>query len=190
MRRRTAGLLAAALIIGVVDSHVDWETVDGQGLFNINGARFDINGWARERMPNLGLRCDELTVPEAQGVVGQEVLRVVAQHSPPDSAQPRWHQARQAGPWLVVELSFQRLSPVVAVLQHRAGQWQLHPTALWSGSTEPWTPAPRIRDHLTRHAPNAPADLIACFVPLQDFRSPALLQPPKAPPTAPSLAAG
>jgi hypothetical protein len=179
MRRRTAGWLAAVLFTGVVASHVAWETVDGQGVININGTRFDLTGWVREHTRTVGLRCNEFTAPDARSALGQSVLRAVAQHSPPDSAHPRWHQALQAGPWLVVELSFERLSPVVAVLRQQAGDWYLHPTAIWSGSTEPWVPGPRIRDHLALHAPEVPAGLVACFTPRQDFRAPALLQGPR-----------
>ena len=42
---------------------------------------------------------------------------------------------------------------------------------LVSGSTEPWYPDTRIRDHLMQQAPEAPKGLIACFTPQQDFRA-------------------
>ena len=41
MKRTTAALLLAAVLVGVVDSHVDWETVDGKGLINVSGVRYD-----------------------------------------------------------------------------------------------------------------------------------------------------
>ena len=41
MKRTTAALLLAAVLVGVVDSHVDWETLDGKGLINVSGVRYD-----------------------------------------------------------------------------------------------------------------------------------------------------
>jgi hypothetical protein len=176
MRRATAALLSAVVAAALVDSHVDWETVDGQALLDVDGTRFDPRGWARDRLAGVGHDCAALERVAADSAVGASAAAAVARHSPPDSAHARWHQALQQGPWLVAELSFERLSPAVALLQRRGDGWQLHPTAIWSGSTAPWNPAPRIRDHLRQQAPDAPEALLACFRPLQDFRAAALLR--------------
>ena len=176
MRRATAALLSAVVLVGLVDTHVDWETVDGQGLLDVNGMRFDPRGWVRDRLAPVGHDCTVLQRVAAHSAVGAAAAAAVARHSPPDSAHARWHQGLQQGPWLIAELSFERLSPVVALLQRQDDGWQLHPTAIWSGSTAPWNPAPRIRDHLWLQAPDAPEALLACFRPLQDFRAAALLR--------------
>ncbi len=177
MRRATAALLSAAVLVGLVDSLVDWVTVDGQGLLEVGGTRFDARGWARERLAPVGHDCAALQRVAADSAMGAAATAAVARHSPPDSAHARWHQGLQQGPWLIAELSFERLSPVAALLQRQGDGWQLHPTAIWSGSTAPWNPAPRIREHLRRQAPDAPEALLACFRPLQDFRAAALLRP-------------
>jgi hypothetical protein len=77
----------------------------------------------------------------------------------------------QDGHWLIAEVSFERLNTAVALLQRHGEQWRIHPKAIWSGSTEPWYPSTRIRDHLMQQAPEAPKGLIDCFTPEQDFRS-------------------
>ena len=171
MKRSTAALVLGALLIAVVDTHVDWETVDGRGLLNVNGTRFDPKGWARDKAHITRRDCAWYPSHNVDSDIGVSAMRAVARHSPPDSARARWHQARQDGHWLIVELSFDRLSPAVALLQRQGGQWRMHPKAIWSGSTEPWYPSTRIRDHLSQAAPEAPAGLIACFAPLQDFRT-------------------
>jgi hypothetical protein len=177
MRRSTAAWVLALLVsAGVIDSHVDEETVDGRSLIRIDGVRHDPVGWARGKLQSLEQRCDAPIRLPSDSPVAMAVKRAVSEHSPPDSANPQWHQGLQDGDWLIVELSFERLSPVVALLQHQSSTWRLHPTAIWSGSTEPWSAAARIRDHLSQQAPEAPARLLACFSPLQDFQSPFLLQ--------------
>lgn len=171
MKRKTAVLLLALVSVGVVDSHVDWETLDGKGLVNVSGVRFDPLGWMRDKAQVTRRDCAWYTQPSADSALAASVLRAISQHSPPDSQQPRWHSARHDGNWLVVEVSFERLNPAVALLQRQGEQWRIHPKAVWSGSTAPWHPSTRIRDHLMQQAPEAPKGLIACFSPQQDFRS-------------------
>jgi hypothetical protein len=171
MKRKTAALVLAVVLIGVVDSHVDWETLDGKGLLNVSGVRFDPMGWGRDKAQATRRDCAWYTRPSADGAIGTAVLRAVSRHSPPDSSRPRWHSALQDGHWLIVEVSFEKLNPAVVLLQREGEQWRLHPKAIWSGSTEPWYPSTRIRDHLRQQAPEAPKGLIACFKPEQDFRS-------------------
>ena len=50
MKRKTAALLLTAVMVVVVDSHVDWETIDGQGLLNVNGHRMDRVGPETKRI--------------------------------------------------------------------------------------------------------------------------------------------
>jgi hypothetical protein len=171
MKRKTAALILTAMVVVVVDSHVDWETIDGRGLLNINGIRMDPVGWVRDKAQTTRRDCAWYTSPTLDSAVGQSVMKAIARHSPPDSAQARWHQARQDGHWLIAELSFERISPAVVLLQRQGDRWLVHPKAVWSGSTEPWYPNTRIRDHLMQQAPEAPKGLIACFTPKQDFRS-------------------
>jgi len=171
VKRTTAALFLGAVLVGVVDSHVDWETVDGKGLINISGVRFDPVGWGRDKAQITRRDCAWYTSPSPQSDVGRSVLRAISRHSPTDSSSPRWHSALQDGQWLIAEVSFERLNPAVALLQRQGEQWRMHPKAIWSGSTEPWYPSTRIRDHLMQQAPEAPKGLIDCFTPEQDFRS-------------------
>ncbi len=61
MRRSTALVVVAVLLVGLADSQVDWETVDTRGLANVNGVRVDITGWARDTvqgtLQSLGAGC-------------------------------------------------------------------------------------------------------------------------------------
>lgn len=171
MKRTTAALVLAAVLVGVVDNHVDWETMDGQRLLKVSGVSYDPVGWWRDKAQITRRDCAWYTSPSPQSDVGRSALRAVSRHSPPDSSKPHWHSALQDGHWLIVEVSFERLNPAVALIHRHAGQWRLHPKAIWSGSTEPWYPSTRIRDHLMQQAPEAPKGLIACFTPQQDFRS-------------------
>ena len=150
---------------------MDWETIDGRGLLNINGLRMDPVGWARDKAQTIRRDCAWYIRPAMESADGQAVMKAIAQHSPPDSALARWHQARQDGHWLIAELSFESINPAVVLLQRQGDRWLIHPKAIWSGSTEPWYPDTRIRDHLMQQAPEAPKGLIACFSPKQDFRS-------------------
>lgn len=171
MKRKTAALVLAIVLVAVVDSHVDWETLDGKGLVNVSGVRFDPVGWARAKAQATRRDCAWYNSPSVDSDTGVAVMRAVSRHSPPHSQQARWHAARQDGRWLIVELSFEQLNPAVVLMEQRSGVWHLHPKAIWSGSTEPWYPSTRIRDHLELQAPEAPKGLIACFKPQQDFRS-------------------
>ncbi len=171
MKRKTAALLLTVMMVLVVDSHVDWETIDGRGLLNVNGHQLDPMGWARDKAHVTRRDCAWYTSPSVDSDVGQSAMSAIARHSPPDSAQARWHQGRQDGHWLIAELSFERISPAVVLMQRQGDRWWVHPKAIWSGSTEPWYPSTRIRDHLMQQAPEAPKGLIACFTPVQDFRS-------------------
>jgi hypothetical protein len=171
MKRKTAALLLTVVMIAVVDSHVDWTSVDGKSLLNINGQAMDPVGWFRDKTQNIRHDCKAYGSAQLQSPVGRSVMAAVARHSPPDSAHARWHQARQDANWLIAELSFERLSPAVVLFQRQGDDWHIHPKAIWSGSTEPWFPSTRIRDHLMQQAPEAPQGLIACFTPEQDFRA-------------------
>ena len=175
MKRTTAAILLTVLLIGVIDTHVDLQTIDQKRLVNVNGATFDPKGWLLDKAQLVRRDCLLQARPSADSAVGVTVLNAVAQYSPPDSASVQWNQARQDGDWLIAELSFDQLNPVVALLTRQGDRWELHPRAIWSGSTAPWYPSTRIREHLRQQAPEAPQGLIECFKPLRDFRSLRLL---------------
>ena len=74
--------------------------------------------------------------------------------------------AWQQGDWLVAELVFAQLNPAVVVLQAVPEGIRLPERAVWSGSTSPWQPGPRIRQHLELQVPQVPAALLACYDPV------------------------
>jgi hypothetical protein len=96
------------------------------------------------------------------------VLRLIAQHSPPDSSALQLVALLQQGNWLVAELRFEQLSPAVVLLRREGAQGSsegLSERAIWSGSTEPWRSGPHIRAYLRSREPQAPQALLACLDP-------------------------
>jgi hypothetical protein len=66
----------------------------------------------------------------------------------------------------VAELTFEKLSPAVVLLQSDGPTGTLTERAIWSGSTEPWRSGPHIRAYLRARAPQAPQALLACLDPV------------------------
>jgi len=147
----------------VIDSHVDWVRQDGRPLLEINGQRWDLNGWVTEQLRHARRDCTAVISWPADSPTARAVLPVIQQHSLPDSQSARWLQLLQSGDWSVAEVDFDTLKPTLVVLRLQAGQWRVQDQAVWSGSTAPWHSGDFVRRYLRQQAPDLPQDLLACL---------------------------
>ena len=163
MKRHVAAILVLLTTAVVIDSHVDWERLDGRRLLVLSGQRFDVLGWASEQAREWGSDCDSVAPLPIDSSAAQAVLAVIRQHSLPDSQSVRGLQIRLLGDWSVAEVAFQNLKPALVVLHQQAGQWRVQDPAVWSGSTAPWNSAHFVRRYLRQQAPDLPQALLQCI---------------------------
>lgn len=162
MKRHVAAVVALLATLVVIDSHVDWVRLDGKSLIEVNGQRFDLQGWAAEQLLALRRDCAPVYPLPHNHPTSQAVLAVIQQHSLPDSHSARWLQTQQQGDWSVAEVAFDSLNPSLVVLHLQGGQWRVQDKAVWSGSTAPWHSADFVRRYLRKQAPQLPQALLAC----------------------------
>ncbi|MCE2781070.1 hypothetical protein [Limnohabitans sp.] len=163
MKRHVAAVLVFLTTAVVIDSHVDWERLDGRRLFNLNGQRFDVQGWAAEQALQWRRDCSAFAPLPLDSPTAQAVLTAIQQHSLPDSQSARGLQMRRQGNWSVAEVTFETLKPALVVLQLNTGQWRVQDQAVWSGSTAPWNSAHFVRSYLRQQAPDLPQALLQCI---------------------------
>jgi hypothetical protein len=172
MKRHVSLTLLVLTTLGVLNAHVDLAEVDGRRFVAAQGRLHDPLGWLEDGWTRLARRCSPVqAVPASEDVHGQALAAVQA-FSPPDSASARLVQLNAQGSWLLAEVEFDRLNPAVVLLVQDGSGPRVVGEAIWSGSTEPWRPAPRIRAHLAQRAPQAPAALLACLEPKQRLFQP------------------
>jgi hypothetical protein len=162
MKRHVAAVVALLSAVLVVDSHVDWVSHDGAQLMEVNGQRFDLQGWIREQAVQLRRDCSSVPPLAPDSATTRAVLTVIQQHSLPDSRSARALQVRQLGAWSVTEVAFDTLNPSLVVLRWQYGQWRVQDQAVWSGSTAPWHSADFVRRYLRQQAPALPRALLDC----------------------------
>lgn len=163
MKKHVSLTLLLVTALGVLNAHVDLPELDGRRFVHAQARLYDPLGWLQDHWTRLTRRCASAeTVAQERA---QQALRAIQDFSPPDSHSARLMQLQAAGPWLLAEVEFERLSPAVVLLREAAGRTEVQGQAIWSGSTAPWRPAPLIRSHLANRAPDVPATLVACFTP-------------------------
>lgn len=163
MKRHVAAIVAVFTSLLVIDSHVDWVRQDDRPLLEINGQRWDLNGWASEQLRHVRRDCAPVTAWPADSPTARAVLSVTQQHSPPDSLSARWLQLLQLGDWSVAEVEFDTLKPTLVVLRFQGERWRVQDQAVWSGSTAPWHSGDFVRRYLRRQAPDLPQALLDCI---------------------------
>lgn len=163
MKRHVAAIVAVLTTLLVIDSHLDWTRQDGRQLLEINGQRWDLNGWVAEWLIALRRDCSAVSSGSPDSPTARAVLPVIRQHSLPDSQSARWLQLLQLGEWSVAEVDFDTLKPTLVVLRLEAGQWRVQDQAVWSGSTAPWHSGDFVRRYLRQQAPDLPQALLACL---------------------------
>jgi hypothetical protein len=162
MKRHVATILVLLTSVMVIDSHVDWERLDGRGLLAVSGQRFDVHGWAAEQALAWRRDCSPLAPLPMDSPAAEAVLAVIRQHSLPDSQSARSLQIRRLGDWVVTEVTFESLKPALVVLRLQSGHWRVQDAAVWSGSTAPWNSAHFVRRYLRQQAPDLPQALLDC----------------------------
>ena len=152
--------------LGVINAHVDVEAQDGRYFGVWQGKKHDVIGWLADHKNQLWRDCSAVQQLSNSSPAAEQVLTLIADHSPPDSRNARLVSLLQQGDWLLAELVFAQLNPAVVVLQAVPEGIRLPERAVWSGSTSPWQPGPRIRQHLELQVPQVPAALLACYDPV------------------------
>ena len=166
MKRHVAATLLVLTTLGVINAHVDVEAQDGRYFGVWQGKKHDVIGWLADHKNQLWRDCSAVQQLSNASPEAEQVLTLIADHSPPDSRNARLVSLLQQGDWLVAELVFAQLNPAVVVLQAVPEGMRLPERAVWSGSTSPWQPGPRIRQHLALQVPLVPAALLACYDPV------------------------
>jgi hypothetical protein len=172
MKRHVALTLLIVTALGVLNAHVDLPRVDGRRFVATQGQLYDPLGWLEDQANAWGRRCDKVASVPLSSQAAQEVLTRIGAFSPPDSHTARALSLLRAGPWWLAEVSFESLSPAVVALHGEGPAMKIIERAIWSGSTSPWRPAPRIRDHLLAGAPGISTDLVACLEPQSELFRP------------------
>lgn len=164
MRRHVGLTVLLVLSVGLTVQHVRVDRQDNGWLLNVYETSLDVQGHiadARSSLQRLTLPCPILhTVPSD---TQSHILRVIQQHSPPDSASAQLLQVSAAGAWALAEVGFDKLSPAVVLLEFADGIWRIPATGIWSGTTHPWRASPLIRSYLLSRNPRAPAALLHCW---------------------------
>jgi hypothetical protein len=168
MKRHVAATLLVLTTLGVINAHVDVEAQDGRYFAVWEGRKHDVMGWVSEGSNQLWRNCRAVQRLPSDNPTAAQVLALISDYSPPDSRQAKLVSLQQQGDWLLAELAFATLNPAVVVLRNDPAGLRLPERAVWSGSTAPWLPGPRIRDHLQQQVPELPAALLACYDPVSN----------------------
>lgn len=148
MKRHVAATLLALTTLGVINAHVDVEAQDGRYFGVWQGKKHDVLGKLDEQRNRLWRNCSAVERASPGSPEAEQVLALIRNFSPPDSRQAQLISLQQLGPWLMAELNFAKLNPAVVLLRQEGEALQLLERAIWSGSTAPWEPGPRIRAHV------------------------------------------
>jgi len=151
-------------------SHLGWERRDDSALWMLSGRPVDLWGRAQDAWVRAQRDCRAVSVGPLDGAQAASVLAQVRAYSPPDSASARLRTLQALGPWQVAEFEFDRLEPVAVVFH----EGRLLPASVWSGPTEPWWPAWRIRRFWQQRVPELPPTLAQCTDPGPWFLKPPL----------------
>jgi hypothetical protein len=165
MKKHVALTLLLITTLGVLNAHVDVPSVDGRRFVQTQGQMYDAIGWSEDLWTRSTRNCSQVRALGRTEPMYAQALEVIQAFSPPDSRSARLRQLQQNGDWLLAEVEFDELSPAVVVLQLQGKVVELLPTAIWSGDTQPWRPAPLIRRHLHTQAPLVPQPLLDCLDP-------------------------
>jgi hypothetical protein len=172
MKPRVAIAALVATAAWVTLSHFGWEKSDNGVLLLVDGRAVDAQGWLSDRLTRLQRDCRHVTRLQLDDERLLATTLTLKAYSPPDSDTARITAAWTAGPWMLVEVAFDKLLPAVVLMKQADSGWRISPEGIWSGQTHPWVAAPLIRNYLASRAPDVPDDLLACFEPttsLMDF---------------------
>lgn len=175
MKRHVAATLLGVIGFLIMDSHIDWVRQDHGTLLEINGQKFDLQGWMAEQGRQWRQDCRRVQAEPAHTANAQAVLHTIAQHSLPDSLEAQLLQLHIQADWAIAEVTFKTLNPSIVVLRQHGSDWRIQDSAVWSGSTAPWQAGDFVRRYLQQQSPELPRELIDC-VPIEARRYAALSQ--------------
>jgi len=139
---------------------------DQRLLLTLNGEPFDVVGFVTEAWGRWLSDCSAVKLIDGESGDGHLVLRVLQQHSPPDSFSAKVVRIDRLHHWLLVEASFDTLPPVLVLMRASGDEpLSLETAAVWSGTSQPWRIIPFATHFLRARAPDAPADLLRCAQP-------------------------
>jgi len=178
--RRRAGLLLALAAVLLLGSWVGVEQRDDGWVLVLGGRTLDpmgkaLTAWTRWSRDCAGVQAVAVT-PSADPVFGPS-LQALREFSPPDSASAEVLQMQALGPWRLIQARFDRLEPVVVVVLQESSGARVIEQAVWSGSTQPWDAAWRIRRFIVARAPEVPRRLLDCLEPDAVFERPSAWRP-------------
>lgn len=165
MKKHVALTLLALTTLGVLNAHVDLPEHDGRRFVLSEGRLHDPIGWAEDAWTRIWRNCGAVVEAPPSSDIALNALQVIRTFSPPDSQSARLLQLQVIDGWLLAELEFDTLSPAVVPLRIQDSAPAVLDQAIWSGSTEPWRPAPLIRRHIQTRSPQMPAALLDCLQP-------------------------
>lgn len=165
MKKHVALTLLAITALGVLNAHVDLPAHDGRRFVLAQGRLHDVTGWAEDNWTRTWRSCKQVQQVPLASDTARSTLLALRAFSPPDSQSARLLQLQALDDWLLAEVEFETLSPAVVPLKVEDGTHAVMGQAIWSGSTEPWRPAPLIRRHIQARALTMPGELMDCFEP-------------------------
>ena len=166
MKKHVAITLLVLTTLGVLKAHIDIERQDGGYFLSYQGKKHDVLGALLNQTNAVLRRCSSVQDVDANSPQAGSALSTIQNYSLPDSNHARLLSLQQQGTWLLAELEFSTLNPAVVLLTSASSHVRVVDGAVWSGTTAPWTSAPFIRRYIRERAPNAPAELLACFDPV------------------------
>ena len=175
MKRHVAATLLGVIGLLIMDSHIDWVRQDKGALLEINGQKFDLQGWMTEHWRQWRQDCRMVQAEPTHTATAQSVLQAIQQHSLPDSLEAHLLQLNLQADWAIAEVEFKTLNPSIVVLRKLGSDWLIQDSAVWSGSTAPWHAADFVRRYLQQQTPELPRALVNC-VPIEARRYAALPQ--------------
>jgi len=170
MKRHVALSVLGVLVFFIVDSHVAIVSRDGGKLLEVSGRVYDTHGWLSEKLRQWTQDCSPVRSEATDGAVAVSVLKLVKQHSLPDSMGAKLLQLHVQGDWAIAEVVFPTLNPSVVVLHKLNGEWIIQDDAVWSGDTAPWNEADFVRRYLQNNQPELPKALLNC-TPIGAYRN-------------------
>lgn len=170
MKRHVALSVLGVLIFFIVDSHIDIVSRDGGKLLEISGNSYDTKGWFSEKLRQWTQNCSLVQAEVTDGDLAVSILKIVEQHSLPDSTNAKLLQLHVQGDWAIAKVIFLTLNPSVVIMHRVSDTWQIQDDAVWSGNTAPWNEADFVRRYLQNKKPELPKALLNC-TPIGAYRN-------------------
>ncbi len=162
MKRRSALLALAIVLVLMSLSHLEIEQTDDSWLLRVDGRPVDLAGRVAEGLNWLGRDCRQVQSLTPDDARSRLALQTLQAHSPPDSLSASITGLWAQGDWMLAQVRFERLHPALVLLRREAHAWEVVNAGVWSGTAHPFRPGPFIRRYFERRVPDVPTDLLDC----------------------------